>query len=1856
MDNLDKNADVLTILDSLQDYAAEYEARKKKQEEEEKKNKEEAERALAQAEKKKKVEEEIAEILGKIKKQEAEDAKRFEEERKLKEAKRKKEEEMKAKIAEELAKMQKWEEEQQEKIAREQQRRADEKLRRLMKEREEQKKKEEWEAARLAEKKKAEEAEKRRKEEKEKEEKMKREIAEELAKIQHLEEIQQAKLLKEMQLSEEQQIAMLEQDKEELKKKEKKEALALAEKAIQEAKKKKMIKEEMQTSLRAEQEKRKARDEELRRQRIEEEEKKRQLIVEEEKKRLLAEEKERQMKEAEAEAQRRREEDQRMAAEILARRQAEEEERQRLKKEAEAERLRMAEEAKAKALEDKKKAFEKKQEEKPKQVLEKPKRKSVVNPFAQKFEEIAANALEEEKLQQELAKKKKKEAKKAKEMLRRSKQILHRASKESIRKSQSLFKKKSSDSLKGENLLQKSFTNLRRSLSKEQVRQSKAHLYDKEKNLSSKNLSQQGNSSSSSVSKQKMQNYLVSQVLFDGKEDVRTSRMQLQSRAAAIQEEKEREKKAIQFNLNPISISLFCFQAEAARIEEENKRKELAMIERENEMKRQIEEELNRIKKIEEEQRIKHEEAQFESYKKEMEKYLNFVCEEDDSKPKKAKRKSIVKPSEEQPTKKEAGKKLTLNIGSLKNQFEECEAGGGKETPAVKSAPATVRKLNPIKIFNEQKEEEKKPKKKEYVPVIIDKAAFERTVGMFEKEKQEKEDNEKRIKKRREAMEEEKKRLVLEKERQMAEEMERQRREEEMKAKIAEELAKMKEEEQRKQRDREAEEAVVKEPEPEPAKPDIFEQIRSTLAKIKEDEEAQRIRIEKERKKKELCAQIQQEIDKIQTVDSSLKERDEDNTPAWVKMVLGDKKKPDPVAPKVEEKKEAKRIDRTVVAKPETEVEEEDVFAPKWITMFQERNRKLQAQKAKMEEEERNRQKKLVLNQSVSVDDNSNAEEQQSNQGETLELKKSKTIGTLELKDFEPVKKKSVHDRKNMFEVKEKDEKVEVEKKSGKQKVADKVKRVKSLLMEGNKTEQKEKTEKKVTKQKANQMKNIFETKGVPSEADKAPEKPKRPKKKLVKPLNEETNEVKPVPKKEQVWKWKEKSVSELYEFINHNRKHLPDTLATKADKTFSKETVPNPIVEESMELEEDIEEYITDVQTYINEEDKDETESVFKDTILAYLDLIDANPRREEKTSKLQEKKISLVSASAMKDLLESGREEAESERREVVVGKVDSSFLFKESDSQKVVQSYSKVSQEKIKGIKDKYEELGMPEEPRELYSMKRKLKVVPVHTETLEPTKKERVQYQWKYKQKGIEELQKFLMENKERVEKKSDEKKTAATYVPTFTVENLTNRNIEDEDKKMAEFDKFMEEMHEYLETDTLNEEESTFKWGIHAYLDLIEEDSESKPGVKYEKKEKRILPEHVAPKMADIKAKLQEQSAVRDAEEKSETMIGKVDTSFLQKDNTERQIKKTCIEVPATAGKMRAQFEEQDKPVEEMERVVVKRKLIDFGVKNTKDNGQVAAKREVSSHQWKYKQKSLAELQEFISKNKDIAPNSLVVKSKEVRKIDSSALLSKSNQLMSNIEDKEGEFNEFMDELEDFLGKSSHSKEEDSVKEGIQGYLDLIDDQESEAAVPKLPSIGSVKKVRDIKSSLSSAGKVETKDSNKLIGKVSHFFKKSTNEKVDSAAIRENIATLLQPGKAKTLSKSFESKPKMARASSALDLSTGPRKLSLDQFIRPEAEKTLELNSPKKNSEQKWSYKERKSETPRPLVEKVAEKVAEKHKYEWDNIKDPVEKQNAILAKYGLKPRKLASELDREEEEMDDILNYECSEDVNRCKT
>ena len=75
MENIDKNADILTILEGYKSYAADYEERKKKEEKQEELRKKEEKKVIEENLKRRSIQEEIAETLRKIKEQEAADAK-----------------------------------------------------------------------------------------------------------------------------------------------------------------------------------------------------------------------------------------------------------------------------------------------------------------------------------------------------------------------------------------------------------------------------------------------------------------------------------------------------------------------------------------------------------------------------------------------------------------------------------------------------------------------------------------------------------------------------------------------------------------------------------------------------------------------------------------------------------------------------------------------------------------------------------------------------------------------------------------------------------------------------------------------------------------------------------------------------------------------------------------------------------------------------------------------------------------------------------------------------------------------------------------------------------------------------------------------------------------------------------------------------------------------------------------------------------------------------------------------------------------------------------------------------------------------------------------------------------------------------------------------------------------------------------------------------------------------------------------------------------------------------------------------------------------------------------------------------
>ena len=102
---------------------------------------------------------------------------------------------------------------------------------------------------------------------------------------------------------------------------------------------------------------------------------------------------------------------------------------------------------------------------------------------------------------------------------------------------------------------------------------------------------------------------------------------------------------------------------------------------------------------------------------------------------KKIKRRSIAEPKQ----------KLSLNIGNIKDQFEKENISNESASPNAKPPIIQVNKLDKSIFTRNKSIEEAGKKKKEYVPVIIDKDAFERTKCAFEKEKIEEEERQNQI-------------------------------------------------------------------------------------------------------------------------------------------------------------------------------------------------------------------------------------------------------------------------------------------------------------------------------------------------------------------------------------------------------------------------------------------------------------------------------------------------------------------------------------------------------------------------------------------------------------------------------------------------------------------------------------------------------------------------------------------------------------------------------------------------------------------------------------------------------------------------------------------------------------------------------------------------------------------------------------------------------------------------------------------------------------------------------------------------------------------------------------------------------
>ena len=145
-----------------------------------------------------------------------------------------------------------------------------------------------------------------------------------------------------------------------------------------------------------------------------------------------------------------------------------------------------------------------------------------------------------------------------------------------------------------------------------------------------------------------------------------------------------------------------------------------------------------------------------------------------------------------------------------------------------------------------------------------------------------------------------------------------------------------------------------------------------------------------------------------------------------------------------------------------------------------------------------------------------------------------------------------------------------------------------------------------------------------------------------------------------------------------------------------------------------------------------------------------------------------------------------------------------------------------------------------------------------------------------------------------------------------------------------------------------------------------------------------------------------------------------------------------------------------------------------------------------------------DLQDYISAYYDIAPNKIMDQKKILQDLDDeqevveSLTNDKDTDILVQIrEEKEIEFNKFIEGVKTYLTEDPKTVEEVELKKGIEGYLSLIDDDRNTPKLGKARSKVKLNTVSKLKNNLFDGKKYPTKK--KISSKLNLSFKETESE-------------------------------------------------------------------------------------------------------------------------------------------------------------
>ena len=306
--------------------------------------------------------------------------------------------------------------------------------------------------------------------------------------------------------------------------------------------------------------------------------------------------------------------------------------------------------------------------------------------------------------------------------------------------------------------------------------------------------------------------------------------------------------------------------------------------------------------------------------------------------------------------------------------------------------------------------------------------------------------------------------------------------------------------------------------------------------------------------------------------------------------------------------------------------------------------------------------------------------------------------------------------------------------------------------------------------------------------------------------------------KEKKKWAWKEKNMADLQNFINENNSIAPQGIVNQQkslkdleDELQVVESIHGKkdaeiVIQIREEKEREFKEFMADVSSYLKEDTKTVQEEEFKEGMKTYLDLIDSNKKCDEGDKMPQ---IKLNSISRLKSSLLDAPQEVEREKKtnhkvqKLQTDKIEAAFQQAEKPSQ----LKEKIPTDQTLLVKKMFEEKSPNKSPLAEKKSVTKSTFAERFAKRAREEKLKRLEHQIQYKQKTINDLHTYIENNE-----------ILATQV---LLSSVRESKIRKEGQRLEYHEKFMDGLNVFLKETHKNEEQNIFMGNIRAYLAILD---------------------------------------------------------------------------------------------------------------------------------------------------------------------------------------------------------------------------------------------------------------------------------------------------------------------------------------------------------------------------------------------------------------------------------------------------